>query len=186
MLKDRKRKSRCAPFYTESLRRLKDRSAFTLLETVLALFLLVLILQGTLAVYWHTLFVSERLQQSAELQYATRRARQHLSRDLGKCHEIRVRDEAGHDVMLGPTLYISVDDGVIQYYMSNRQLYRKGTRGPPLPLAENIADLNFSLQIEGTIAMLVGSAQGTSHHELLCHLSYNRYSDEVITACENT
>lgn len=189
MLKQQKKRCRCAHSYTGSpsrLEQLQGHEAFTLLETVLALFLLTLILQGVMAVFWHTFLISERLQQSAELQYATRRARQHLGADLAACHQVQVRDAAGNNAVSGPHLYLTISDELIHYYMHNGQLYRDSTRGSPLPLAENIAGLTFSQQIAGTIAMLISAAKGAYHYELLCHMSYNRYSHEVMQGFEGT
>lgn len=185
----RKKRCKCAPSYTGSpsrLGQLQGYSAFTLLETVLALFLLLLILQGVMAVFWHTFLISERLQQSAELQYATRRARQHLGADLAACIHVQVRDAAGNNAVNGPHLYLTGSDETIHYYMNNGQLYRDSTKGSPLPLAENIAGLTFSQRIAGTVSMLISARKGACHYELLSHLSYNRYSHEVIQGFEGT
>lgn len=137
-----------------------------------------------MAVFWHTFLISEQIQQTAELQYASRRARQHLGADLAGCQQVQVRDEAGRDALSGPHLYMQLNDETVHYYMLNGQLYRHGTRGSPLPLAENIAGLAFSRQIMGTIAMLVSTNRGACHYKLLCHMSYDRYSDEVVQGFE--
>lgn len=186
---NRKRLCKCAPSYTGSpsrLGQLQGHSGFTLLETVLALFLLLLILQGVMAVFWHTFLISGRLQQSAELQYAARRARQHLGSDLAACNQVQVRDAAGQNAVSGPHLYLTMSDEMIHYYMNNGQLYRDSTKGSPLPLAENVAGLTFSRQNAGAVSMLITAAKGNCHYELLSHLNYNRYSHEVMQGFEGT
>ncbi len=137
-----------------------------------------------MALFWHIFLIAERLQDNAELHYATRRAWHHLSTDLDKSQRVKVLDVNWRESDKGPRLQVFTAEGMIEYYLHDRQFYRRGPKGSAQPVAENIIGLTFSGQVEGLLTMSIRSSKGLSDYELLCHLSYGRYSHEVIRGFE--
>ncbi len=183
-----KKQWRCTPCCTlprKFLSGLKGQSGLTLLETVLALFLLLLILQSVMALFWHAFLAAEKLQHAPDLQYAVRRARQHLSVDLAGSIQVQVKDATGQNAVSGPHLYLTMSDEMLHYYVDSGQLYRDSNHGSPLPLAEYIESLNFSIHNPGTVVMLISAEQGSSRCEGISNFKYNRYASEVIQGLED-
>ena len=81
----------------------------TLLETVLALFLLLLMLHSVMAVYWHVFLATSQLQDLPELQYSVRRSRQYLAADLAACIQVRSKTP-GQPAVSGPHLSTMSDE----------------------------------------------------------------------------
>lgn len=189
MVDKAKKQWRCIPCcmcLRNYLSGLKGQSGLTLLETVLALFLLLLILQSVMAVFWHAFLASKQLQHMPDLQYSVRRGRQYLGSDLAACIQVQVKDTSGQPAVSGSHLFLTMSDEILHYYMDSGQLYRDSNHGSPLPLAEHINSLHFSTHNSGTVVMLISAEQGSSYCEIISNLSYNRYPDEVIQGGEET
>lgn len=182
-----KKPCKCAPCYTLHLspgRALQGQSGFTLMETVLALFLFLLIVQCVLAVFWHAFLATEHAQINAELQYAVRRARHHLGSDLARCSQVQVKDASGQNADNGPHLYLTVNDEMVHYYLYNEQVYRDTSTASPLPLAEHLNSLSFSQSSPGRLECLVEAVQGQIRIKLVSSFKYGRYTTEVIQGGE--
>lgn len=181
------KRCKCAPCYMPRLSRgrvLQGQAGFTLLETVLALFLFLLIVQSVLAVFWHAFLATERAQINAELQYAVRRARHHLGSDLARCIQVQVKDASGQNADNGPHLYLTVNNEMVHYYLYNEQLYRDTSTASPLPLAEHLDSLRFSQSSPGRLECLVEAVQGPIRIKLVSNFKYGRYTSEVIQGGE--
>ncbi|MGI6469056.1 MAG: hypothetical protein GXZ09_04530 [Syntrophomonadaceae bacterium] len=182
-----KKQWRCIPwcmYLRKYLPGLKGQSGLTLLETVLALFLLLLMLHSVMAVYWHVFLATSQLQDLPELQYSVRRSRQYLAADLAACIQVQVKDASGQPAVSGPHLFLTMSDELLHYYIDNDQLYRDSNHSSPLPLAEHVNSLHFSSHNPGTVLMLIRAEQNGACCESICSLSYNRYADEVIQGGE--
>ena len=183
-----KRRLRCAPCCigrNDLDKNHAGQDGFTLLETVLALFLLLLIIQGVTAVFWHSFLIARRQQELAELQYSARRARQYLSLDLAKASQVQIKDSSGQNALSGPHLHLTISTDMVHYYQYGGQLFRDTATGSPLPLAEHIESLSFSQPYSGTMLCRIVAAGANSSLELWSHLEYSRYSERVIRCLED-
>lgn len=178
----------CALCYTPRLsmcRTLQGQSGFTLMETVLALFLFLLIVQCVMAVFWQAFLATERTQLDAELQYSLRRTRHHLGPDLARCCQVQVKDALEQNADSGPHLYLTMTGEMVHYYLNNGQLYRDTSTGSPLPLAGHIDSLTFSQRDSGWLVLQVAAVQGQSRLEHVSSFKFGRYATEVIQSGED-
>lgn len=155
------------------------------METVLALFLFLLIVHSVMAVFWYSFLITQQMQQQAELQNSVRRARQYLSSDLAKSNLVQVKDAFGQNAATGPHLYLTSGADLLHYYQYEGQLFRDTATGSPLPLAEYIDSVSFSQQDPSTVLCRIVAAQDGSRLELWSNMKYNRYSAEVIEGYED-
>jgi len=124
---------------------LTDEKGFILLETLLSLVLAGIVTAGLFAVHWLVFRAFEQETALSDLQYSIRQAKDFIIEDCKYSKSITVLESpGGKETPEGNCLHLIKDFEVIDYYASNKQLYRDSNTSSPLPVAENIEGITLT------------------------------------------
>jgi len=129
---------------------------FILLEMLFSLALAGIVMAGVLSVYWFTSHIFGQETNLSDLQYSARQAKDFIVKDCKYSKNIIIlASPGGEEVPEGECLYLVKDFEVVDYYVSNKQLYRDSSTSSPLPVAENIESVTFTSPTPGLVEICI-------------------------------